>query len=648
MAEALGNGQDQLVGQTLAKRFRLLRVVGDGGMATVYAGETVLPEGAPGLPIAVKVIHPDLAKDRVIVRRFKREAQAAFRLEHPNLVKIHHQGVDGEHPFLVMELLHGKNLHQVLYETKRLSQQRAAELVMQVCAGLDVAHRQGIVHRDLKPGNIMLLEPLDGPLRVKVLDFGIAKMLDVETPTPPPQQHDIRTVTQSVLTRVGTIVGTPAYMSPEQCLARPIDGRSDVYTCGVLLFEMVTGQLPFEGESPLHVAMKHAHEPPPSPSSVWPRTHSRLEEIILRTLRKAPEERFQSALELAEALAAVLPTLGRESVAPAAFPSQVMVTEASDSEPPTQAIEPHTRPGPAGARPFQGGTDTSDDDEDDVRTIAVEVAAPDESVEPVGPPRTMMGLGRVGAALPPRTPMPTAPSAGQAGAAKPKAAKPGLGQTLPVAHAPQPAAPVRAATARGVGHVAAPGVAPRAEPDRGDDPEPVTTRPADVTQAVLAPAPGRRPMIPTLASPIGANLGATDAQRSTRDPPAVRVEAPPADPEASGRSPALTYPLGVPTADRAPDPATPPPTPVMRPDEPVRDAHARRPGSQTLPLAEWVAGGGPPQRQPAPSLPPSSLDRNTAASIPPEKLQTRALLVGILVGMLAVGLVGLLVLTFVK
>ncbi len=204
-------------------------------------------------------------------------------MQHPCSVTILEAGVDGDLSFIAMELLRGDDLYALLERHGALSPRTAATIVIEVCEALAVAHGLGIVHRDLKPENIMIVRdpsagpdgpesvPLPAGARVKVLDFGIAKLLDNQVEGPRPQPGRLESPTQmTAMTRAGTLIGTPAYMSPEQCAQQPVDTRSDIYTCGLLLFQMVSGRLPFDGPSPLHIATKHIHEDPPPLRSLVP------------------------------------------------------------------------------------------------------------------------------------------------------------------------------------------------------------------------------------------------------------------------------------------------------------------------------------------------------------------------------------------
>ena len=297
-----------LVGRTIAGRFRIDRCIGRGGMATVYAAHVESGEHA-GEEIAVKVVNRELTRDPTVLRRFNREAKAAALLKHPNTVEVYEYGVDGSDAFIAMELAQGKDLLQALAAENPMRQARAALVVAGICSGLAAAHARGIVHRDLKPENVMLVpmpsEP--GGERVKVLDFGIAKIVDSGKPKSDDETPSY--VTRTALTRVGTIVGTPAYMSPEQCRGGELDGRSDVYSCGVLLYQILTGEVPFAGETPLHTAMRHIHAQPKPPSELRKTLAPALEKVILKALAKWPGERHQTAEALRDELLALVPTL---------------------------------------------------------------------------------------------------------------------------------------------------------------------------------------------------------------------------------------------------------------------------------------------------------------------------------------------------
>lgn len=676
----------ELAGRTLAGRFKLTRLIGEGGMATVYAATI---DGKPG-EVAVKVIHPELARDRTVLRRFAREAQAAFRLEHPNTVKILHQGVDGEHAFLVMELVRGENLHQVLNVRKRLPQGRAARILMEVCSALEFAHEQNIVHRDLKPGNIMLLEGGDarGHDRVKILDFGIAKMLDTSSPTPEskqPTREELKTVTQSVLTRVGTIVGTPAYMSPEQCQAKPVDPRSDLYTCGVLLYEMVTGRLPFEGDSALHVAMKHAHEAPPPPSKVWPKTHSKLEAVILTLLAKSPDERFQSAKALRAALGELLPMLDRETIgAPAVGKARPLGEAATELAMPGPS-RVLGRPGLAasamrlggGPQPMRAGASGDPlrlgrrastapmpppipEDSDDAPTAVEE---PESEALPSSSEQRTRSIELHPLVASRSAPPPPPSDTGEddpASSDNPRTAL-GLGAFGQVE-----------ARARGVTDDDAPtphgdGGAERSDVRLGSR-APVPTLQSAAGARRPRNAWDDRPLPPRAQVPTPAGLDDDDDDRTLqRDPDAHRAPgAPPSAPSAptgalgghAPEPPPIAPPVAPPvSAPHAAGPHAPGAAPhvahapaasalAFRDTVPMSAAHAgaipSSPGAKgTIPLAAWQSGrgGSGPLQADIPTMPGRGLAPPPAPP-PPSNLQARSLVLGIVIGIAAVGLVG--------
>jgi eukaryotic-like serine/threonine-protein kinase len=295
-----------LVGRKVAGRFTIKRFLGEGGMAIVYVAE----QDAEPREVALKIMNQELTNDRSFVRRFQREAKASSRVQHPNSVKIIDFGVEDGLSYIAMELLAGDDLYVLLEREGAISQARAARILAEVCDALMVAHELGIVHRDLKPENVMVVPDPGQPSgeRVKVLDFGIAKILAADAIAEEKTGSDSRDP-NSAVTRAGTFIGTPAYMSPEQCSLQTVDTRADIYTCGVLLFQLVTGQLPFEGQTPLHTATLHIHQAAPAPSTLAPSIDKRLEALILKALAKRPGDRHQTARHLGTALRKLLPEL---------------------------------------------------------------------------------------------------------------------------------------------------------------------------------------------------------------------------------------------------------------------------------------------------------------------------------------------------
>jgi serine/threonine-protein kinase len=263
----------------LAGRYRIDRECGRGGMAHVYrATDTVL-----GRTVAVKVLNPDFAADPSFVERFRREARAAARLNHPNVVAVFDTGSDGDLHFIVMEFVEGRSLAEVLATDGPPEPARAAAIAEGIADALSFAHANGLVHRDVKPANVMIT-PAG---QVKVMDFGIARLATAHT-----------------ITQTSTVFGTAAYLAPEQAQGLRVDGRADVYALGVVLYEMLAGRVPFRADSALAVASKHVLEQPEPPSAVRPGVPAGLEAVTLRALEKDPGDRYHGAAEMAAALRA--------------------------------------------------------------------------------------------------------------------------------------------------------------------------------------------------------------------------------------------------------------------------------------------------------------------------------------------------------
>jgi serine/threonine-protein kinase len=296
-----------LVGRVIARRFTVRRVLGKGGMATVYLAE----QADEPREVALKIMNEALMRDRTFMKRFQREARTAALVEHPNTVRILDYGTAEGLSYIAMEFVRGDDLYGLLEKRGALAPSRAARILAEVCDGLSAAHALGIVHRDLKPENIMVIPDRADPSveRVKVLDFGIAKVLMMDNAS---TETSDQPTAVSAVTNATTLIGTPAYMSPEQCGLRQVDTRADIYTCGVLLFQLVTGRLPFEGQSPLHTATMHIHWDPPKPSEFVPNIAPALEALILKALEKKPESRFQTAADLAFELRSLAPKLPNE------------------------------------------------------------------------------------------------------------------------------------------------------------------------------------------------------------------------------------------------------------------------------------------------------------------------------------------------
>jgi serine/threonine protein kinase len=292
---------DSFIGHTIGGRFAITAVLGEGAMGAVFRG--VEQGGTTG--VAIKILHPDVSDDPVALARFQREVAMAAQIDHPNAVRVLDHGFDDGVPYLVMELVEGRELFDVLAEAGRLPAARAASIALQICDAVATAHDHGIVHRDLKPENVMLVgDPSSaGGERVKLLDFGIAKQIG-----------SARGEGEGQITVAGAIIGTPAYMSPEQCEGRVVDARSDVYACGAVLYHLVTGRSPFQDESAIRTLFRHVMEAPLPPRALVPDLDPGLEAIILKALAKSPESRQQGAHVLWEELLAALPRLAHPAV----------------------------------------------------------------------------------------------------------------------------------------------------------------------------------------------------------------------------------------------------------------------------------------------------------------------------------------------
>jgi len=312
---------DPLVGALLDGRYLVESRIASGGMSTVYRGRDVRLDR----PVALKVMDPRYAGDQQFLTRFHREARAIARLKDPGLVAIYDQGDDPAHPFLVMELVDGGTLRELLRERGPMPPHAMAAVLRPVLSGLGVAHRAGLVHRDVKPENVLISD--DG--EVKLVDFGL-----------------VRAIAEAGITSTSVILGTAAYLSPEQVEGAATGPRSDVYAAGVMAFELLTGTTPFTGDNPLAVASQRLDRDVPPPSSVIAGVPAEIDAFVARATARRAEERFADACEMGEGLEAVAEELGLPHFRVPAPKSSAVHTAA------TVVHHPEThRPAPAGHNP---------------------------------------------------------------------------------------------------------------------------------------------------------------------------------------------------------------------------------------------------------------------------------------------------------
>jgi len=311
-----------LVGQTLGQ-YKIVEMIGQGGMATVYKSY----QASLNRYVAIKVLPAQLSMDTDFVERFRREALAAAQLRHPNIITIYDVASQQDLYFIVMELLEGRTLDQILREGQPIPLPRVVSIISQVASALDYAHSQGIIHRDVKPSNISVDESHDD--RVTLMDFGLVK-----------SRQD------AALTMTGMIMGTPRYMAPEQAAAADVDQRVDIYSLGIVLFELLTGQAPFKGETPWEILREHAEQAPPSVSHLNPSLPKALDAVVLKAMAKKPAERYPSAGELTAAFEAAV--AGKASAVSAAAPKDIPVSGSSTTSMPAPVMPRPipVRPGP--------------------------------------------------------------------------------------------------------------------------------------------------------------------------------------------------------------------------------------------------------------------------------------------------------------
>ena len=360
--------KDELIGLTIEGRYRIDSLIGLGGMGAVYRATRLLI----GDEVAMKILHTERGADPHAGERFRREAQAAARLKHPNAVGIHDFGITSDGlQYLVMELLEGLSLRQIIKQEGPLPASATAEITTQVCAALDEAHRRHIVHRDIKPDNIIIHSTIGG-LRVKVLDFGIAKLRD-----------DVG----SHLTQTGSVMGTPHYMSPEQCLGEELDSRADIYSMGIVLYEMLCGRVPFNSPISTAVVVQHVNQSPPSLRAINIGISPEVEAVVFHALEKQRDARPLTAGALAQELTAAVHSTSLHAPSHSTWPQT-----SGPLQPPTHVTDETVRRG--GAR-----TPTANEMPATVHLPAAQASGPTPSVRSTVPSGTL-GLTKPNQRLP--------------------------------------------------------------------------------------------------------------------------------------------------------------------------------------------------------------------------------------------------------
>jgi beta-lactam-binding protein with PASTA domain len=299
------------------ERYEVEARLGAGGMAEVWKGR----DRVLNRTVAIKTLLPQFARDGSFVHRFRREAQAAARLNHPGIVSVYDSG-DGDNPYIVMQFIEGRTLADFLGSGKKLQPMQAAQIAEEIAGALAAAHAQGVIHRDIKPANVMVTR--DGA--IAVMDFGIARL--IAGPETAPQ--------------TSAVLGTASYLSPEQAQGQPVDARTDIYSLGVVLYEMLTGRPPFTGDSPMAIAYKQVNEAPPAPSTLNEDVPAELDAVVMRALSKNPANRYQTAQEFAEDLERAR-TGGQVSATPL-LPVGGEATQVISRPQPTSVLPPAEEP----------------------------------------------------------------------------------------------------------------------------------------------------------------------------------------------------------------------------------------------------------------------------------------------------------------
>ena len=307
-------------------RYEVEAPLGTGGMAEVWRGH----DRVLNRTVAIKTLLPQFARDSSFVERFRREAQAAARLNHAGIVSVYDSGTDGDTPYIVMQYIEGRTLADFLGSGKTLPPKQAATIAQEIAEALGAAHAHGVIHRDIKPANVMITR--EG--KVLVMDFGIARL--ISGPETAPQ--------------TSAVLGTASYLSPEQAQGHSVDARSDIYALGVVLYEMLTGRPPFTGDSPMAIAYKQVNATPPAPSSANPDVPPELDAVVMRALSKNPANRYQTGQEFADDLERA--RTGGQVLATPLLPAGGEATQVISRPQPTSVLPPQERDGDSPRKPW--------------------------------------------------------------------------------------------------------------------------------------------------------------------------------------------------------------------------------------------------------------------------------------------------------
>jgi serine/threonine-protein kinase len=314
--------QDSLIGTVLDNSYEVISIIGHGGMGVVYKARHTLMDRV----VAIKMLKSTLISDSMSVKRFQQEVKASARIDHPHAITVYNFGISPEGlPYIVMDFLQGNSLAEVIKAEGHVEVDRGVKIITQACEALAHAHKQGVVHRDLKPSNIVLTEYDEDPDFVKVVDFGVAKLMGGSAEG------------AQRLTQTGEVCGSPVYMSPEQCMGQELDLRSDIYSMGILIYETLTGKLPLIGRTMVDTMSKHVSEMPPSFSKIRPDLYipERVEQVVMKAMAKDPADRHQNMDELREDLENAIPKPGRSSSL-----RQTQMTSSRDATTAASLLEP--------------------------------------------------------------------------------------------------------------------------------------------------------------------------------------------------------------------------------------------------------------------------------------------------------------------